>query len=288
MAEKENAGEPLDKVLSKLDSLATRMDALETGAGRKNPIKGDAEGEGEKKPGEGEGEGEKKPDAKKDGEGEGEGEGEKKPPFVPADKKPDAKKDGEGEGEAKVPPVAADKRKDAEAEEERKREDAAAKADSAALRAMVESQAQTIRRLEAVIKPRSDEEHAAYADAQARADAVFQAFGKTAPRPLEGENLITYRKRLATHLKPYSNTWKGIKMSSLGDEAFAVAETQVYSDAAEAARHPTDLAEGELREVNKVDRRTGLHTTEFYGESYVKGLSRPGRRVRGFRLTQSA
>jgi hypothetical protein len=168
------------------------------------------------------------------------------------------------------------------------KKDDAAKADSIALRRMIQDQAVTIRRLESLMKPKSDDEHAAFADAQARADAVFNGFGQRAPRPLEGEALVDYRKRLATKLKGYSPAWKGVKFSQLPEEAFSIAETQVYADAALAASNPADLNPGELREVSKIDPRTSQKTIVFYGkEHFVKQMGRPGRRVQSFRTLGS-
>lgn len=138
------------------------------------------------------------------------------------------------------------------------------------------------------MKPRSDDEHAAFADAQARADAVFAGFGERAPRPLDGEALFDYRKRLATKLKKHSPVWKGVKFSQLPEEAFGIAENQVYTDAAVAAANPADLEAGELRMVTKIDPATGVRSNVFYGkESFVKQMGRPGRRVASFRTLAS-
>jgi hypothetical protein len=281
-------GEPLDKVLSKLDALGTRMDALETGTGHKNPLKGDAaEEDKDKDKDKDDKKGDEFPPKEEDKEkGDKKGDEEdpdKKPPPVAADKKGDA---------GSAPPAAAtaapDKKGDAE---EDKKEDArrdAAIADAVGankkLERQLEAQAKEILRLTSMMKPRSDDEHAAFADAQSKADSVFMGFGKAAPRPLEGETLLNYRKRLATHLKPHSPLWKGIKFSQLPDEAFTIAEAQVYSDAAVAAATPMDLGDGELREVNRTDPRTGQKTNVFYGrDSFVKGMGRSARRVASFR-----
>ena len=138
------------------------------------------------------------------------------------------------------------------------------------------------------MKPRSDDEHAAFADAQAKADAVFNGFGLRAPRPLEGEALFDYRRRLATKLKMHSPVWKDVKFSKLPDQAFEIAEVQVYADAERAASQPVDLNPGELRMVTKIDPMTGVRSNVFYGqESFVKGMGRPGRRVQSFRTLAS-
>ena len=173
-------------------------------------------------------------------------------------------------------------------DDDKKKKDDAVKDDAADLRRMISDQAATIKRLESLMKPKSDDEHAAFADAQARADAVFNGFGARAPRPLEGEGLLDYRKRLATKLKSHSPIWKGVKLSVLPDEAFGIAETQVYADATAAAANPVDLEAGELRMVTKIDPTTGVRSNVFYGkESFVKQMGRPGRRVASFRTLAS-
>jgi hypothetical protein len=194
-------------------------------------------------------------------------------------KKADAKKSDDDDDDKKD-----DAAKDDDDDDDDDKKDDAVKADSVDVIAL----RRQLSRLEAIIKPKSDDEHAAFADAQARADAVFNGFGQRAPRPLEGESLIDYRKRMATKLKSYSTAWKSVKFSQLPDEAFGIAEGQVYSDATSAAANPVDLAAGELRAVTKTDPTTGVRTIVFYGkESFVKAMGRPGRRVASFRTLAS-
>jgi len=169
------------------------------------------------------------------------------------------------------------------------KKDDSVKADAiAGLRKQISDQASVISQLQALLKPRSDDEHAAFADTQARADAVFNGFGQRAPRPLEGEGLLDYRKRLATKLKSHSKIWGGVKLSVLPEEAFGIAENQIYDDATTAAANPVDLKAGELRMVTKIDPATGVRSNVFYGqESFVKAMGRPGRRVASFRTLAS-
>jgi hypothetical protein len=170
-----------------------------------------------------------------------------------------------------------------------KKDDAVAKADDIGdLKQQLLSQAAIIAKLQSMMKPRSDDEHAAFADAQAKADAVFQGFGKHAPRPLEGEDVMDYRKRLAKDLKIHSPRWSKTKFSRMDDETFGQIEEQVYADATTAAANPVDLEAGELRMVTKVDPATGMRSNVFYGkESFVKQMGRPGRRVAAFRTLSS-
>jgi hypothetical protein len=322
----------LADAISKMDGLSKRMDALETGEGSKNPIKGDAvkksDDDDDKKNDavkKADDDDDKKDDATKpkthicdddddkkddaatvkfgdDGEleikhepGEKKGDKKKKSDSVKADsKKADAKKADAKKADAKKADdddddddKKDDDTKDDDDDDDKK--DDAVKADSVSdLRRQMAEQSATIRRLESLMKPKSDDEHAAFADAQARADTVFNGFGQRAPRPLEGEALVDYRKRLATKLKSYSPAWKNVKFSVLPEEAFSIAETQVYSDATAAASSPTDLGAGELRMVTKVDPTTGVRTNVFYGkESFVKAMGRPGRRVASFRTLAS-
>lgn len=317
----------LADAIKKMDALHSRMDALETGEGHKNPIKGDAakkaddddddkkddattpknkicddDDDDKKDSAKADDDDDKKDSAKKDSKKADDDDDDKKDDAFPPKK---GKKADDGELEIKHEPGKKDSKKadddddkkdsakkdskKADDDDDDDKKDDAAKADSIAdLRRQIKDQSSTIRRLEALMKPKSDDEHAAFADAQARADAVFNGFGQRAPRPLEGEGLVDYRKRLATKLKSYSPAWKSVKFSVLPEEAFSIAENQVYADAIAAASNPTDLEAGELRQVTKTDPTTGVRTIVFYGkESFVKGLGRPGRRVQSFRTMAS-
>jgi hypothetical protein len=318
----------LADAISKMDALTKRMDALETGEGSKNPIKGDskkADDDDDKKDdkAKSDDDDDKKDDkAKSDDDDKKDDATEVKHKILADDddkKKSDKKSDAAtvkfgDDGELEIKHEPGEKKGDKRAKKDSVKKDAAksksddddrcddddddkkndakkdaAKADSVNdLRRQIADQSAMIKRLETLMKPKSDDEHAAFADAQARADAVFNGFGQRAPRPLEGEALMDYRKRLATKLKSYSTIWKGVKFSQLPDEAFAVAEGQVYADATAAASNPVDLGAGELRQVTKTDPTTGVRTIVFYGkESFVKSMGRPGRRVSSFRTLAS-
>jgi hypothetical protein len=320
----------LADAIGKMDALHKRMDALETGEGHKNPIKGDAskkvddddddddkkddattpknkicdddddDKKADAKKADDDDDDDKKDDAAKKADAKKADDGELEIKHEPEEKKSDKRrKDAAKKDSKKADDDDDDKKDDAfpvkksakddDDDDDDKKKDDATKADSvASLRRQMADQAAVIRRLESLMKPKSDDEHAAFADAQARADAVFNGFGQRAPRPLEGEALFDYRKRLATKLKSYSPVWKSVKFSQLPEEAFGIAENQVYSDAIAAASNPTDLEAGELRQVTKTDPTTGVRTINFYGkESFVKQMGRPGRRVASFRTIAS-
>lgn len=100
--------------------------------------------------------------------------------------------------------------------------------------------------------------------AQARADEVYQTFGKQAPPPLAGETLRAYERRLLQPLLKYSPRWKSVDLVKIAIDsaAFDVVREQVFEDArADAGR--TDLVEDEIRMVTKKHPITGLPIYEF-------------------------
>jgi hypothetical protein len=258
------AGEAVDKLLACVDSLSKRMDAWEEDEKKKaDATKADA---AKKKDGETEG-----PDFMKKDADETEEAFEKRKDKARKDR---ARKDAEAE-------MAADKaKKDAE-EDEKKKADAD-------LDARIDARAKEM--LSAIEKkiPRAmdDAEHEKMATAQARADSVFAAFGKRAPRPLDGETLLGYRRRLATELKVHSKDWREVDLCAIADSgpAFDNVERVIYADAAAVARNPIDLGDGELREVVRADG-SGRQIAEFVGHpsSWMQQFGGSRRAVAGIR-----
>lgn len=182
--------------------------------------------------------------------------------------------------------TAADKakkyRKDAEAEHEKKRadDDAKKKADAAANQISPAVQALIDDLQRKIPKPLSDEDRHAFAIHQAKADDVFGAFGKRAPYPLTGEDVLAYRKRLIGGLKEHSPRWKDVDIIKVDEATFVNIEKDVLSDAFAAAMRPSDLKPLELRQIIKTDSNTGLRKIEFVGpNSFISGLKRPARYV---------
>jgi hypothetical protein len=241
-----DAGEKLDKLLSCLDSMSKRMDAMEA----EDKARKDAAA---------------CPNAKAD-EGKDVGEEPGKPVEVAADKRKDADKDDEKElAELK-----------ATADAERARMDA----DIAKRIADVEAK---------LPRQMTDAEYSQMADAQARADAVYSAFGKRAPRPLDGETLHLYRRRLASSLKDHSKDWKSVDVRLLDSASFDVVEGKIYADAALAANHPDDLPEGEIRAIRSTDSDTGHRVTRFVGNaSFVRQFKQPARIVTDMPLAKQS
>jgi len=126
-----------------------------------------------------------------------------------------------------------------------------------------------IRRLSSLVarmpKSMSDADYAAMADHQARADAVYGAFGERAPSPLQGESLNAYRVRLAKGVQKHSDSWKGISLRDLPGNVLDIAEQRIFADAVAAAKNPTDVPFGKLREIRRRDAADRM-ITEFVGE----------------------
>ena len=184
---------------------------------------------------------------------------DKKADEAPAEELPvgDKKADAEKEAEEKAK---------ADAEEKEKEEAAKADAEKSALLDRVNQlEKMLVQTAQLAVKPLTDADHAAFADAQAKADAVYQAFGKQAPRALNGEDPLAYRKRLAAGVKSHSEQWKGIDISKVDSQVFEIAESKIYADAMDAAIHPEASPEGGLRAVSKTTD-SGHKITTFYGK----------------------
>lgn len=240
-----DAGQKLDKLLSCMDSMTKRMDSFEEKISKKDG----------------------NPDPSLDD-----------PEQVAADK---AKKDAEAEEKAK-----ADKaKKDAEGGEEEAKKKAAEEEGAKADKAKKDAEDMKAR-LDAVEKKipeeRSDDDMAEMADAQAKADSVASMFGKSAGRPLNGEGLLAYRKRQLKAFQAHSKDWKDVNLGILDATTLNIAERSIYADAMTAARTPTDLPVGTLREIRQADR-TGRVISTFHGDmnAWMGDFKSPKRRLVG-------
>jgi len=156
--------------------------------------------------------------------------------------------------------AAADARKDADeraakdAAEEQAKKDAAEAAEKAA------KDAAECAKMDA-------EEAEAMADAQARADSVYQLHGLQAPHKMDGERLMAYRTRLARKMQPHSSAWKGVDLTAIADStALGIAETAIYADAARASSMPiTDAAAPRIPRAITRRNESGHNVTTFVG-----------------------
>lgn len=188
-------------------------------------------------------------------------EGEKKADAMPAEELPVPDKKADSEEDAKKKEAEAAKIK-AEAKEEEAKADAA-KRESALLDRIAQLEKIAIQSASLLPKPLSDSDYAAMADAQAKADSLYSAFGKQAHRPLNGEDLLSYRKRLAAPMKSHSAAWKDVDLAKLDAAVFDIAEAAIYADAAQSANNPADGFENGPRARTR-QLATGHTVTEFF------------------------
>jgi hypothetical protein len=131
---------------------------------------------------------------------------------------------------------------------------------------------------------KKDDEEAAYADCQAKADSVYAAFGKSASRPLSGESLTAYRKRLVRGLQAHSDEMKNVNVNKIADSAMLeIVEKRVYADALAASRGTGSVAKGQLIALHKKDQ-AGRTITEYRGdmEAWLGDFKLPTHRVMKF------
>ena len=257
------AGQKLDKLLTHMDSISYRLDALEGARnerGETDLIAADAEAPEEIKsmPAESIEDKAKRDAAYKDWKGRRDAELPEELRSMPEGTREDkAKKDAacaKWRSDAKA-------KKDAETAEEKRALELAneAKKDAAETRKRID---ELDRKMP---KQMTDADYEAMADAQAEADKVHHAFGDSAPRPLQGEDLLAYRRRLATGLKKHSSAWKEVDLYGVPEAVLKIAEKQVYADSMQVALNPMDLPSGQLREVKTRDS-TGRTISTFVGK----------------------
>jgi 8-oxo-dGTP pyrophosphatase MutT (NUDIX family) len=200
----------------------------------------------------------------------------------------------------------ADKARQAMSDEEKAKSDAKAKADAEAkakadaeAKAKADAEEAEKKRADALEEVRksvadvaaklprqmTDADYAAMADSQVRADRIYAMHGERAPRPLDGETLMGYRRRMATDLKKHSLAWKTIDLKVIADDtAFGNIESTIYADAEQAGLHPEITSDDFLREITREDA-TGRKIKEFVGKpsAWMSQFSSPKRRLAGIR-----
>ena len=241
----------LDACITKMDSLRSRMDAIDGGRGDEDEDHEDRE---EMHDAEGETEREREEEEHPDAEGETEEEHERE------DEMAEQPNEMAEETVADEPEMT---------EEEREREDAMADSDDDVRRAIAALNKQLPKIVNMLPAQMSDTDYRALADAQERAESVFVAFGDHAPFPMRNETVPAYRKRLASKLKKHSNDWKGIDLYVVNDDgAFSIAENRIYADAMAAANAPETVPAGQLRMVSRV-MPSGHRENTFVGSPHA-------------------
>jgi hypothetical protein len=240
MADETTMDAKLDKIMSHLDGIHSRMDAMEKeqkdSRGRLDAACAQMDSY-----------------AKKDAEKEEE-----------AKKADAARKDAEEEEKKKADAA----RKDAE-EEEKKKADAAradaARADAAGRADKLQSQLDALMRAQPA--QLSGEARLKMINHQVKAERVAQAFGDAAgaPPPVNGESERDYAVRLMTPYLKYSKKWKDTPLEGINDSVLAAIETDVYADALNETIRPTQFSPGFAIPTRQKDA-AGREITRYVGD----------------------
>jgi hypothetical protein len=316
-------GKKLDMILSHLDSLGKRMDAYDEqrrhDAESAEEEKRQAEelkrlakeeeesGEEEEKEDRKDAKRDDRKDMKRDDEEEEETIAAKDKKRDDSMKRDDKKRDDSmkrddkkrDDGEEDCMDDRKDESEEEEREHEKEKEETRARADKKrhdSDLARIKADAEAYRRrtdaelsdLKRKVADRSEDDRSAMADAQARADDVYSAWGRQAPHWLSGETLQAYRVRLAREMQPHSKAWKDTDIAAMAkmdfDKAFVNVEGAIYADAAALARSPSSVAPGTLRKAIRHDREMNRNIIEYHGSPsvWMRAFMQPGRAVTRF------
>lgn len=279
-------GGNIDKVLSHLDGIGKRLDAIEA----RDKARADAEEKARRDADE-----MAMADAGKRRDAEREAWMKEDAAECARDDAEEEKERGEHEKKGEAKEAAADKaRKDRRDRMDKRRKDAEkAEADrkDAEERARSDSQTTIAKAVaDALAKhARSDADTEALADTQMRADAVHNAFGTRAPAPMSGETTADYQLRLARNFQKHSARWKDINLGVLEPAARGIAIGDIYNDAVVASRRTDDLPEGQIIYTTRTDATTGHRITEGRGRNtFIHSLKRDSMRVTKFMTERRA
>jgi hypothetical protein len=111
-------------------------------------------------------------------------------------------------------------------------------------------------------------------EARAKLDEAIQPFNRAAPRPFTDENAELYRKRTLPMVQQHAPNFQNVKVDDARGSAFDLLEKQIYDDARQEAYRPTQIPEGELRQITRRDA-TGRPFYEFAGSpsAWLKDFS---------------
>jgi hypothetical protein len=99
---------------------------------------------------------------------------------------------------------------------------------------------------------------------QEQADNLLRLHNQSAPRAMDGENLVSYKRRLASKVQQVTPNLKDINLNDARGSAFDLLQKQIYDEARREAIRPTTIPKGEMREMRKFDD-TGRPFYEWQG-----------------------
>jgi hypothetical protein len=110
---------------------------------------------------------------------------------------------------------------------------------------------------------------------------VFGPSGRPTPRYLDTDNPDHYRKHLMEAARPLvSEELQKVRTQDLYGSALDHYESEYLKSAKAEAQHPTNIPEGQLRQVTKTDA-TGRPFFEFYGspKAWISDFTHPRKKL---------
>jgi hypothetical protein len=129
----------------------------------------------------------------------------------------------------------------------------------------------------------ASEKHAAVIKERTKYEEVLSPFVPSgAPSPFTDEGPQQYRERALPILQNYAPNYKDVKLDDARGTAFDLLERQIFDDARREARHPTNIPDGELRQVISHDE-TGRPSYSFYGSprAWMNNFAAPRKQLVG-------
>jgi hypothetical protein len=124
---------------------------------------------------------------------------------------------------------------------------------------------------------------------QQRYDEVLEPLKRSAPPPKLNQGANAYRREALGYIQlflPRGHELRDLSLANCRADALGALEPQILALARETARRPALLADtpaGRVDSLNPNIRAVTLNgITTFHGESFVKAMGRPGRRVASF------
>jgi hypothetical protein len=118
-------------------------------------------------------------------------------------------------------------------------------------------------------------------------DDALRNVGVRVPAPLLGQPCNDYRRETLRNLKrtflPQNHDLYKVQYRKLPADALAIFEPQLLAACVTEANNPAHLQPGEIRKVERLDETGRVRCIDWVGrESFVKQMTRPGRRVLSF------
>jgi hypothetical protein len=124
------------------------------------------------------------------------------------------------------------------------------------------------------------------AEIASRFDSAYVAVGAgAAPAPLPHETRFSYRRRLASGLQRFSDSWRQSDLYRLGTDAMRAAEQAILADVSAVCADLTiGNQDGSLRRIDRTNA-AGHRITEWAGNpaSWLSQFAGPAKAVKQFR-----